>query len=225
MLLFPFQSFSGWLQNDNQAVEQVDVGVERKEAAKHLAKQAYVASSGKAVTVEGDFDLHAAHQMALRKALCCAVLHVEDGFQTPTIHLAVGPFIQRQGAAQDLRVIHQGKKTAAQMAQHPPVKTVLGGGIARQRWCAEVTHCDAGGSGFHHRIEHGALQRATRQLAVGSGEGQRQAFIFRYGMIIKGFSADDKPGVVQPGGATAHPGMIVIVRRVMTHHAAFVAKT
>ncbi len=181
-------------------LNKYDVGVEREEAAKHLAKQAYVASSGKAVTVEGDFNLHATHQMALCKALCRAVIHVEDGFQTPTIHLAVGPFIQRQGAAQDFSVVHQGKKTAAQMAQHPPVKAVLGRGVARQRWCAEVTHRDAGGSGFHHRIEHGALQRTTRQLAVSSGEGQRQAFIFRYGMIVKGFPADDKPGVVQPGG-------------------------
>ena len=85
------------------------------------------------------------------------------------------------------------------MAQHPPVKTVPAG-IARQRRRAEVTHCNTGGSGFHHRIEHGALQRATRQLAVGSGEGQRQAFIFRYGMIIKGFSADDKPVLYSPEG-------------------------
>jgi hypothetical protein len=39
------------LQNDNQAVKQIDVGVKREEATQHLAEQADVAASGKAVAV------------------------------------------------------------------------------------------------------------------------------------------------------------------------------
>ena len=145
------------MQNNNQAVKQIDVGVEREEAAQHLAEQADVAAPGKAVAVERHLNLHAAYQVALLKSPGLTVLHVNNGFQATAVHLAVGPFIQRQGAAQHVGIIHHRQKPAAEVAQHAPVKTVLCRGIAGQRRRTQVTHGDAGRGAFHHRIQHGAL--------------------------------------------------------------------
>ncbi|MNR14205.1 hypothetical protein D3C85_1306670 [compost metagenome] len=124
------------------------------------------------------------------------MLHVNDGLQTTAVHLTVGPFVQRQGAAQHVGVIHHRQESAAEVTQHTPVKTVLRGRIAGQRRGAQVTDDDTGRGGFHHRIKHGTLQRTPWQLAIGTGQRQRQALVFRYRVVIKGFSAEDKPGVM-----------------------------
>ena len=96
------------------------------------------------MAIERDFNLHAANKVTLLEALGFAVLHINDRFQATAIHLAVGPLIERQGAAQHFGVVHHRQETAAKVAQHAPVETILGRGITGKRWRTEVTYGDAG---------------------------------------------------------------------------------
>ena len=214
----------GRLQYDNQAVKQIDVGVERKEPAQHFTEQADVAAPGKTMAIERYFNLHAAYQITLLEAFRFAVFHINDGLQATTVHFTVCPLIQRKGPTQHVSIIHHRQKSTAEMAQYAPVETIPIGWIARQRRGAEVTHANTDRGGFHHRIKHGTLQRPAWQLAVSAGERQRQAFIFRHGVVVKGFAAENKPGVMQTGRPATHAGVVVILRCLMTHHSAFVAE-
>ena len=68
------------------------------------------------------------------------------------------------------------------------------------------------------------MQRPSRKLAVGAGERQGQALVCRYRVVIKRFTAKNKPGIVQTRRAATHASVIIIFRRFMAHHAAFVAE-
>ncbi|MNV85454.1 hypothetical protein D3C71_1794180 [compost metagenome] len=77
------------------------------------------------MTVQRHLNLHTAYQIALLKALGFTVFHVDDGLQATTVHFAVGPFVQRQGATQYVSIIHHRQESAAEVTQHTPVETVL----------------------------------------------------------------------------------------------------
>lgn len=58
MILFPFQTFSCRLQYQSQTIKQVNIGIQGKEATEHFPKQTNIPGTGKAVAVEGDFNVH-----------------------------------------------------------------------------------------------------------------------------------------------------------------------
>jgi hypothetical protein len=57
VVLFPPDAFSFWLNEKGELVELVHIGIQRKEAVEHFAEQVNIALTGKAVAVEGHFNI------------------------------------------------------------------------------------------------------------------------------------------------------------------------
>ncbi|MNF96734.1 hypothetical protein D3C84_795310 [compost metagenome] len=150
----------------------MNIGVQAEEAMEHFAEQADVALAGKAIGVQGDFDIHAAQQEAFFETLDQVVTHLDDRRQPTSVQLAASPVVQRQGAAQHFGVVEHRQEVRAQVAEHAPVKTIAVRRVARQGRRAQVAHPQAGPGGLHQGIEQGALQGLARELAVGAGQAQ-----------------------------------------------------
>ncbi|CNJ05224.1 Uncharacterised protein [Yersinia pseudotuberculosis] len=135
----------------------MNIGIQGKEATEHFPEQTNIPGTGKAVAVESDFNVHPAQQIAPLKAFNLAMFNLGDSLQSTSVHFVVRPVIQRQRAAQHFSVIHHPQKTATQMAQHPPMKTVTVGRIARQRRRRQITHPNLGTGRLHHSIQYRAL--------------------------------------------------------------------
>ena len=84
----------------------MDIGIQCEEAVQQFTKQRDITFSGKAVTVQRHLNIHATQQKASFKTLYQAVLNVDNRLQTTAVHLAFGPVVQRQRAAQNFGVIH-----------------------------------------------------------------------------------------------------------------------
>lgn len=88
----------------------MDIGIEREEAMKEFTKQGDIPLPGETFAVEGDLNVHSAQQKAFFETLNEMVLNINNRLKTTAIHFALRPVIERQRAAQDLRVIHHRQK-------------------------------------------------------------------------------------------------------------------
>ncbi len=113
------------MNNKRELVELVHVGIERKKAVEHFAKQVNIPLPREPVAVEGHFDIQAPQQKALLITLKTVMFHVLNRLQTPGVQFIFLPVIERQGATQDFGSTHHVQEPGAQVAQNPPVEAIF----------------------------------------------------------------------------------------------------